>query len=366
MGPGPVPRNAAGSTRRGARGPGGAAAHPAPDIDETLQHPRCVFQVLKRHFARYTPEMVAEVCGVPEEAFTRVARAHHRELGPGPDHRLRLQRRVDPAHGRRAVHQDGRDPAGAARQHRPPRRRDHGAARTRLHPGIHRHPHPVRHAARVPGDAARARQDNLDSYVEAEKFGKGFWANARDYMASLLKAWWGEAATAGNDFCYDYLPRLTGSHSTYETMLRQITAPVGGTSCSARTRRSARPIRRMQRLGMANLDWLVVRDFFADRERHLVEGWAGDRDRRDAHRGPQDRGVLPAGRRAHRKGRAASPTPSGCCSGTSKAVEPAGDARSDLWFAYHLGSQDPGEAGRNPGDEMDRPRPRIRRPRTTR
>ena len=37
-------------------GSGGAAAHPAPDTDPTLQHPRCVFQILKRHFARYTPE----------------------------------------------------------------------------------------------------------------------------------------------------------------------------------------------------------------------------------------------------------------------------------------------------------------------
>src|SRR5205814_155296 len=40
--------------------------------DPTLQHPRCVFQVLKRHFARYTPEMVAEVCGVSEEQFVAV------------------------------------------------------------------------------------------------------------------------------------------------------------------------------------------------------------------------------------------------------------------------------------------------------
>ena len=33
----------------------------------------------------------------------------------------------------------------------------------------------------------------------------------RAYMVSLLKAWWGDAATADNDFCFDYLPRLTGS-----------------------------------------------------------------------------------------------------------------------------------------------------------
>src|SRR5262249_46713422 len=46
-----------------------------PRLDPSLEHPRCVYQVLKRHFARYTPELVAEVCGVPPELFARVAEA---------------------------------------------------------------------------------------------------------------------------------------------------------------------------------------------------------------------------------------------------------------------------------------------------
>ena len=50
------------------------SAYRAPR-DETLQHPRCVFQIVRRHFARYTPEMVARTCGVPEEVLLRVARA---------------------------------------------------------------------------------------------------------------------------------------------------------------------------------------------------------------------------------------------------------------------------------------------------
>ena len=41
--------------------------------DPTLQHPRCVFQILKRHFSRYTPEMVERVSGCPKEAFLEVA-----------------------------------------------------------------------------------------------------------------------------------------------------------------------------------------------------------------------------------------------------------------------------------------------------
>src|SRR3954451_16106279 len=43
------------------------------ESDETLEHPRCVFQIIKRHFARYTPEMVEQICGIPPEQFLRVA-----------------------------------------------------------------------------------------------------------------------------------------------------------------------------------------------------------------------------------------------------------------------------------------------------
>ncbi len=102
--------------------------------------------------------------------------------------------------------------------------------------------------------------DNLDGYVDAESVDKGFWANTRDYMVSLLKAYWGDAATAENDFCYDYLPRLTGSHSTYETVLQQIEGKCKGYFLFGQNPAVGSANGRMQRLGMANLDWLVVRD----------------------------------------------------------------------------------------------------------
>src|SRR5437763_2200500 len=45
-------------------GHGGGLKHgEPPQEDETLQHPRCVYQPLKRHYSRYTPEVVAETCG---------------------------------------------------------------------------------------------------------------------------------------------------------------------------------------------------------------------------------------------------------------------------------------------------------------
>jgi formate dehydrogenase major subunit len=60
-----------------AHGSGGAKlSHGSPPhTDPTLEHPRCVFQLLRRHFRRYTPEVVEQVCGVPREQFLEVAEA---------------------------------------------------------------------------------------------------------------------------------------------------------------------------------------------------------------------------------------------------------------------------------------------------
>ncbi len=79
---GPAHQQVRQAGRGEAHGAGGAAAHRNPDRDETLTSPRCVFQVLKRHFARYTPEMVEQACGVPPDAFERVCELVTENSGP--------------------------------------------------------------------------------------------------------------------------------------------------------------------------------------------------------------------------------------------------------------------------------------------
>ena len=55
-------------------GAGAGAAMPAsPAFDLTLEHPRCVFQLLKKHYSRYTPEMVERITGIPREQFLKAA-----------------------------------------------------------------------------------------------------------------------------------------------------------------------------------------------------------------------------------------------------------------------------------------------------
>ena len=70
--------------------------------DETLQDPRCVFQILKKHYARYTPEMVERICGVLAGGLPGGGRHADRQLRPRAHHDARLRARLDAALLRRA------------------------------------------------------------------------------------------------------------------------------------------------------------------------------------------------------------------------------------------------------------------------
>ena len=293
-----------------------------PQRDETLQHPRCVYQILKRHFARYTPEMVEQTCGISPETFLEVCRGLDGELRPRAHHRAGLQRRLDPAQRRRAVHPHRRDPPAAARQHGPPRRRHHGAARARQHPGLDRHPDAVQPAARLPADAATPHEHDdarrRGSTASATPAPRASGASAGAYGVNLLKAYWGDAATAGQRLLLRlpaqdhrrprHLPHRAGHDRRQGQGLlparpepRRRLGPRPGAAArhgQPRLARRARPVR--------------------DRERDVLEGLARDRDRRDRARGVPHRGVPAARRPPTSRRRAPSPRPSGCCSGARR------------------------------------------------
>ncbi len=116
----------------------------------------------------------------------------------------------------------------------------------------------------LPGYLAmpRAGDASLSDYLDrimADKQ-KGFWRNADAYMISLLKEYWGEAATAENDYCFDYIPRINGDHGTYRTVMDMVDGKVSGYFLLGQNPAVGSAHGRLQRLGMANLDWLVVRD----------------------------------------------------------------------------------------------------------
>jgi formate dehydrogenase major subunit len=196
------------SVREAGRGEAHGSGGPhvgMPEEDPTLEDPRCAFQILKRHYARYSPEMVEQICEVGVQ-YIRTASVLQALLG-----------------------NIGRPGGGilALRGHASIQGSTDIPTLFDLLPGY------------IPMPHAHANED-LDAFVAAEGTDKGYWAGMRSYTVSLLKAWWGPAATPDNDFCFDYLPRLTGSHSTYETVTAQLAGNCKGYFLLERTPPSAR------------------------------------------------------------------------------------------------------------------------------
>ncbi|MEQ4719412.1 formate dehydrogenase [Nonomuraea sp. B19D2] len=307
-----------------------------PERDETLRHPRCVMQVLRRHFARYTPELVERVCGVPRELFLQVCR--HLTENSGPERTSEFVYAVG-----WTQHSDGSQfirtasilqlllgnigrPGGgiqALRGHASIQGSSDVPTLFNLLPGYIPMPH--------------AHEDlSLRTFMLADAPHRGCWANMPAYLVSLLKAWWGESAQPDNDFRFGYLPRLTGSHSTYDTVLAQLDGTCRGYLLLGENPAVGSANARMQRLGMARLDWLVVRDL------NLIESATWWKDGPEIETG--ELATADIGTEVFFFPAACHTEKSGTFTNTNRllqwhhqAVEPAGDARSDLWFMYHLG-----------------------------
>ncbi|HEX9063488.1 MAG TPA: molybdopterin dinucleotide binding domain-containing protein, partial [Streptosporangiaceae bacterium] len=342
------------SGRGESHGSGGAAISGSePSRDETLQHPRCVFQILRRHYARYTPEMVERTCGTPQADFLKACELITANSGRDKTTSFAYavgwtQHTVGAQYIRTAcilqllLGNIGRPGGGiqALRGHASIQGSSDIPTLFNLLPGYLAMP------------LAEGHED-LAAFIAADKSEKGFWANMSAYMVSLLKAWWGQAATAENDFCFGYLPRLTGDHSTYQTVLEQLAGRCKGYFLLGENPAVGSANAKMQRLAMANLDWLVVRDF------SLIESATWWQDGPEIETGElvtdqiaTEVFFLPAASHTEKAG--SFTNTNRLLQWHHQAVEPRGDARSDLWFTYHLGRRIR-ERLAGSADEADRP-----------
>jgi len=317
-------------------GMGGAAMEGQPKQDPSLQHPRCVFQILKRHYARYTAEMVHRVCGIPPETFHEVCR--HLTENSGPERTSEFVYAVgwtQHSTGSQFIRAAcvlqlllgnmGRPGGGiqALRGHASIQGSSDIPTLFNLLPGY------------IPMPYAMPEQSRAD-FVEQNAARKGFWADMDAYLVSLLKAWWGPVASPANDYCFDYLPRLTGSHSTYDTVFEQLNGTCKGYFLLGENPAVGSANAKLQRLGMSKLEWLVVRDF------SLIESatwWKDGPEVESGELSPETNATevffFPAA--AHTEKSGSFTNTNRMLQWHDQAVEPSGDARSDLWFMYHLG-----------------------------
>jgi formate dehydrogenase major subunit len=341
------------AARGQSHGSGGAQVHPEGQRDETLQHPRCVFQVVKRHFSRYTPEVVEQICGVPQDQFLKVCETITANSGRDrttafcyavgwTQHTVGVQYIRTAAILQLLLGNIGRPGGGimALRGHASIQGSTDIPTLFNLLPGYIPMPH-------------ASRDEDLDTFIQGSGTRKGYWGDMRGYMVSLLKSWWGEKATPDNEFCFDYLPRLSGSHSTYETVMAQLDGVCKGYFLAGENPAVGSANAKMQRLGMANLDWLVVRDF------SLIESATWWKDGPEIETGEMrtediatEVFFFPAA--AHTEKNGSFTNTQRMLQWHHAAVEPAGHARSELWFYYHLG-RIIREKLAGSTDEMDRP-----------
>ena len=319
-----------------AHGSGGPSVGGKGERDETLQDPRCVFQILKRHFSRYTPQMVHDVCGISPEQFREVAEALTRNSGRErttalcyavgwTHHSVGAQMIRTAAILQTLLGNIGRPGGGimALRGHASIQGSTDIPTLFNLLPGYIPMPHAAEHR-------------NLAEFVAEASGSVGFWGNMRDYTVSLLKAWWGDAAQPENDFCFDHLPRLTGDHSSYQTIAQQIQGNVPGYFLVGENPVVGHANAKMARLGLANVEWLVVRDL------QLIESatfWQNGPELETGELRTEDIATevffFPAA--AHTEKEGSFTNTQRLLQWHHQAIEPPDDARSDLWFYFHLG-----------------------------
>src|SRR5713226_407354 len=234
--------------------------------DMTLQDPRSVFQLMKTHYSRYTPEMVSSITGIPVADFNKVVDLVG-QMGK-PDKVMTIVYAVGLTH-----HTTGSQlirsgavlqlllgnvglPGGgmnAERGHANIQGNTDHAISWELLPGYMRIP--------APG------QKTVDDYVAASAAKKSdpnswnfFGTNYRKFMVSLLKAWYGPAATKANEFAFDYVPK-PGQNSSWMSIYDQaLKGAMQGVILSGMTAASIGPDSNQVQTALANLKWLVVMD----------------------------------------------------------------------------------------------------------
>ncbi len=311
--------------------PGGAPR------DDTLRHPRCVFQVLRRHFARYTPEFVQRVCGISQQDFRAVADALVQNSGRDrttalcyavgwTQHTAGVQIIRTAAILQLLLGNIGR-PGG-------------GIMALRGHASIQGSTDIPTLFDILPGylEMPRAAADgpSLCDHVEAGGKQRGWWAFYETYVVSLLKAWFGEAATRENEFGFRHLPKLTGNHSHFSTMLRAIDGGVEGLFLMGQNPAVGSQHSGLQRRALASLKWLVVRDLT---EIESATFWRDSPEVRSGELRIEDIQtevfLMPAASHVEKEGTFTNTQR--LLQWRDKALDPPADARSELWFMHHLG-----------------------------
>jgi formate dehydrogenase major subunit len=235
-------------------------------IDETLQNPRCVWNLLKQHVAVYTPEMVERICGTPKDKFLKVCAmiaecssktktmTSMYALGwtqhSKGSQNIRAMAMLQLILGNIGVRGGGMN---ALRGHSNIQGLTDIGLMSNLIPGY----------LTIPTE----REASLDVYMSTRGFKPlrpgqtSYWQNYKKFFVSFQKAMWGEAATAENNFAYDFLPKLdVPSYDILRAFELMHAGRMNGYFCQGFNALLSFPNRKKITTALSKLKFLVVID----------------------------------------------------------------------------------------------------------
>ena len=243
-------------------------ANGVPKKDLTLQDKRCVFQLLKAHYARYTPVLVSKITGTPEKDLLEVYKAYAATGAKGKAGTIMYamgwtQHTVGVQNIRAmSIIQTLLANMGVAGGGVNALRGESNVQGSTDH-GLLFHI--------LPGYIATPATNwpKLEDYLKrrpksSDPLSANWWQNEPKYMVSLLKAYFGDAATAANEFGYPWMPKLDAGKAyswldlfdvMYNGEIKGFFAWGMNPACSGANANKTRA-------AMKNLDWLVNVNLF--------------------------------------------------------------------------------------------------------
>ena len=303
-------------------------------VDDSLQDPNCVWQLLKNHYSRYTPEMVSKICGTPKDTFLKVCEYIAETAAPDKTMTNLYALGWTAAFRRFAEHPLHGDHPAAARQYGHGRRRHQRLARSRQRPGHYRlralraelcratsarRPMPTRIVADLSGQAhAESTASGPDELRRR---------TSRSGLPACAKSWWGDAATKENDFAYDYFPKLGGASDVLSIFNAMYEGKINGFFCQGFNPLASVANKKKVSDALAKLKYMVVMDPLAT---DTSEYWKphGEFNEVDPAKIPTEVFRLPTTLFAEDR-RHASPTPAAVIQWRWKAADAPGDSKDD-------------------------------------
>ncbi len=300
--------------------------------DPTLSHPRCVFNLMKAHYAAYTPELVERVCGSPRDKFLEVCKILATCSTPNRaatilyalgwtqhsigSQNVRAGAMVQLLLGNIGIAGGGMN---ALRGHSNIQGLTDLGLMSNLLPGY----------LTLPNEA----EQDYDAYIAARAKKPlrpnqmSYWQNYGKFHVSLMKAWYGAAAQADNHWCFDYLPKLDKPYDLLQTMELMGDGKVNGYICQGFNPIASAPNKARMMEAFSKLKFLIVMDPLAT---ETSEFWKNFGEHHDAD--PAKIGTevfrLPTTCFAEEDG--ALVNSSRWLQWHWKGAEPPGEARSDI------------------------------------